>query len=84
MYSKKMFVVIAGVVAASLAATAQDDQSNIPSIVIDRAAVETLKKPLSENEREYWQCVLEYVKGTQSDDAVNVILAACRALYGVK
>lgn len=36
----------------------------------------------SERERAYWQCVLEHVKGVQSDQAVQVIQAGCRALHG--
>lgn len=81
MYSKKMLVLVAGLATAGLAATAQE-QANIPSIVIDRATAETRKTPLSESEREYWRCVLEHLKGTHSNDAVNIILAACRALHG--
>lgn len=38
------------------------------------------QKPLSANDRAYWECVLEHVRDQESSAALNIILAACRAL----
>ena len=78
---RTQMLIAAAIITVSLVAVAQEDPT-MPSIVIKQAVVETKETPLNENEREYWECVLEHMQGTQSDDAVNVILAACRALYG--
>lgn len=74
-------VVVAAVMAATAGPAAAQERPRMSSIIIDRA-VDVQKKPLSKNERDYWRCVLEHLKGTYSDEAVNVILAACRKLHG--
>ena len=78
---KIKILMAAAIMTFSLVAAAQE-RSNMPSIVIKQGMSQTKTMPISEGERDYWECVLKHMKGTQSDEAVNVILAACRALYG--
>lgn len=62
----------------------EDNTATMPSIIINQKVEKIryqthLRRP-SKAERKYWQCVLEHTQGVQSDDAMNVILVACRAL----
>ncbi|MCB1811887.1 MAG: hypothetical protein KDK04_09245 [Candidatus Competibacteraceae bacterium] len=62
----------------------------MPSIIISGGAKvqdekplsggEGPQKPLSADDRAYWECVLEHVRDQESSEALNIILAACRAL----
>lgn len=57
--------------------TSSNSKKSISAFVID---TEDKQKPLTARERSYWKCVLQHVRGQESTEALNVILAACRAL----
>ena len=90
---RKLFITVVGVVvfAAAFAQTSSRP-NNMRSIVINSDQQpqgeellnggEGPQPPLSADERAYWECVLKHVKDQESSAALNIILAACRALSG--
>ena len=76
----RIFIIILAAVFVVTAAFAQSPSASkktIPSFVIGS---EESEKPLTPRERAYWKCVLQHVKGQESTEALNVMMAACRAL----
>jgi len=87
------FAVVATFMLTSAVAQTETPPQAMQSIVINSdqepqsllsEGVGVDEAPLSAQERAYWECVLEHSQHQESDEALNVMLAACRALHGIK
>lgn len=81
MPSVRMCYALIGIVLWVPVALADEPQkSAMPSIDLKKPQADAPKKPLPESERKYWQCVLDHIRDTQSNEAIQLIQTACRAL----